>query len=758
MAGRSMDYLKYDGWKIRFEGFPEEKDASVPTLLSIGNGSVGMRGTVPELESREEKGVYAAGFFDRLPRPDLDYNSFSPFYKAWTYKEKTKRYQLEEALVNCPDILAGYFEADGERFDLDVDDINEMTRELDMRTGEAVFTIPVRTRSGKKAVVRRRRFISMKRQEAYFESASLKSKNFSGEVSYHPYIDIHTANFNLSGVYKDIFSKEEGFYYTLYDLAEREDKDFYTVVRGRCFGYKLYITGCMNGQIQNAGVQPGETVSVRRSGIVMCDRIQPVDKTVVMDKTDQIRDMSYDDALAENRAAWNELWDACDIRIDGDLKTQTGIRHNLYLLNISFCRISDKASVAAKGLTGEGYRGMVFWDTDIHMFPFYLYTQPEAARNIVSFRYQTLDGARKKAEEYGCRGASYPWETGTTGNEECESFLMLITNQIHITSDVAYAAAKYLQAVNDEAFYLEEAAEIFIETARFWISRGKMIDGKFCILHACGPDELHIDSDDNAYVMNMARYNLDLAADAISTLQADHPDKWKEIETKIGITEEEIRKISEYRACIKTMKGENGLFEQCEGYFSLIDKTVGGDDPELIPAQTQTLKQADLLMLLYLLPELVTKEELLANWDYYEPRTTHTSSLSFGVHGILASHLGLKEKAEYYLNRSMGLDLFEPKSNCEDGAHLAAAGMSWSAVVNGIGGISFEEDGISLSPVLPEKWSRLSFRLNYQGKKLGFVFGTDGFEVTNDITSSDTAAVYYRGQKYLIARGEHICF
>lgn len=768
---RKMDYLTYDGWKITFQGGKEEREKSVPTLLCIGNGSLGIRGTVPETEQWAGKGTFAAGFFDKLPRPEVDFDSFTPFLKAWSYEEETKKYHLEEALVNCPDVLCGYFESEGERFLAEEEKKEDIVRTLDMRSGEVFFSVPVRTASGRRGVVTRRRFVSMERQEAIFEECSFESLNFEGAVTYHAWVDTDTKNFNISGIYQDAAPPESHAYYRLYDVLEQEEKDLYTVVRGRCNGYKLYIAGAVQGtgRQQAAGREEpekaqeraeklpiGGKMSIVRKCVVLCDRIQPADKNRVLGCLREIEGLSYEEALAENSKSRREIWEVCDIGIEGDLRMQTGIRHNLYLLNLSFCDRSDQVSVAAKGLTGEGYRGMVFWDTDIHMLPFFLYTRPDKARNLVSFRYQTLAGARAKAAKYGGKGASFPWETGISGYEECEGFLKLITHQLHITADVAYAVGKYVEATGDEAFYVEEAAELFLETARFWIGRGHMENGKFCISQASGPDELHLESDNNAYLLNMVGHNLELADRAAEKLESCCPERWETLREKIKLTEEERAKIREYKDCINTMKGERGLYEQCEGFFTLEDRIVYENDPEIVPADTQTVKQADTLMCLYLLPHLANQAELLENWNYYEPRTTHTSSLSYGVHGILASKLGLAEKARYYLDRSMGLDLFEESSHCEDGAHLAAAGMSWSAVICGIAGVAFEEEGISLSPSLPENWEALTFSLAYQGSRMAFEITREKVRIYNRGDAEKEAVIRYQGRAYRIGEGETV--
>ena len=358
---------------------------------------------------------------------------------------------------------------------------------------------------------------------------------------------------------------------------------------------------------------------------------------------------------------------------------------------------------------------MVFWDTDIQMAPFYLYTQPDIAGNLVSFRVRTLDGAREKAARYGQKGASYPWETGCSGREECESFLKLLTHQLHITADVAYTAGRYLHTCGNRELRWQ-ITPLILDTARFWLSKGFERDGQWNIPSACGPDELHLECNNSAYVNNLAAHNLTLAWNAASELSREDPQRFQTLLRKLGMNRAELLLLDQFHNRVRTMQNLNGVFEQCEGFFQLEDRIVYEDSPYDVPADTQTVKQADVLMLLFLLPSLADPDTLRANWDYYEPRTTHTSSLSYGVHGILATRLGLKDKARYYLDKSLDIDLYDQTGGCQDGAHLAAAGMSWSAVISGMCGVQLNEEILSLSPSLPENWTRVHFILHWMGR------------------------------------------
>lgn len=760
-----MSKLNLSEWKITFTGIGDEKkEASIPTLLAIGNGRLGIRGTTPELCQEHTSGTFIAGFFDQLPRPELDPDTFTPFLVSWSHMDLVRGYHLEAALVNAPDPLDGYYSAEGERFVFDRAEGDSCIRTLNMRNGEFTEELPLVSESGKKARLTRRRFADMQQENIVREKCTFVPLNFSGDVTYHARINADVANTNISGIYLGSTTPEDRAYLRLFDVVRHNASDgVYMQIRGRVDGMFAHLYSGLQQPVQQKKteevcvlhVAEGAPTEISRVALIECDTIPA--RGAARELFRQAREVSYDEAMAGSRQVWEALWNDSDIQIEGNVTRQAGIRHSIYHLLIAGCRSSDRVSVAAKGLCGEGYRGMVFWDTDIHMHPFYTFTQPQVAKNIVSFRYNTLDGAREKAKRYGNKGASYPWETGISGREECESFLKLLTHQLHITADVVYAISRYLDASDDREFYFEKAAEVYIETARFWVSKGVERDGKFGILQASGPDELHLECDNNAYINNMAAYNLSLAAKAIEDYRRERPRQWQALQERIGLTEEEIAAIFKYKDCMRSMKNAAGVYEQYEGFFDLRDEIVFEDNEYLVPADTQTVKQADVLMLLYLLPWLTDEKELQANWDYYEPRTTHTSSLSYGVHGILAAQLGLKEKADYYLDRSLGIDLMNEAGSCPDGAHLAANGMSWSAIVNGIAGVTFDRGTVKVDPRVKEGWDGLSFKLKYRGSDLKFLLKDHQVQITNLDHAAGAAALVVGGEAITLRAGETVC-
>jgi kojibiose phosphorylase len=347
------------------------------------------------------------------------------------------------------------------------------------------------------------------------------------------------------------------------------------------------------------------------------------------------------------------------------------------------------------------------------MTPFFNFTQPEIARNLARFRVRTLDAARRKAARHGGKGAFYPWETGCSGEEETEAWLRLPTHQVHIVADVAYALQSYVDATGDLDFYREGGAEVLIETARFWQSRAEPAGEKLSIPDAGGPDEFHVVGRDSAFVNNMAAHNLRLGARAVGWLREHSPETLARILQRSGATEDEVERFADTASRIHTMQREDGLFEQCRGFFGLRDEILHAHGGAVY--ETQTVKQADVIMLLMLLPDAWSRDAWRVNWKYYEPRCVHLSSLSHGAHGIVAAEMGLHEDAARYIGASLDMDLNDAMANTAGGAHMAANGLNWLAVVRGYGGCRPSGERFLVAPHLPPGWQRLRFRLKWRG-------------------------------------------
>ena len=452
------------------------------------------------------------------------------------------------------------------------------------------------------------------------------------------------------------------------------------------------------------------------------------------------------DAMIEQHARrWEQRWAMADVEVEGDDKAQQALRFAAFQMSGSVSAEARQAAIGPRGLSGGGYGGHVFWDTDIYVMPFLIYTQPEAARAVLGYRYHHLDAAREEARIAGCRGASYPWESADTGRETTPKWVLTPDGQasrvycgdeeIHVTADVAYSVWQYWEATGDIAYLECEGAEILIETARFWASRGRLEgDGRFHLRGVMGPDEYHPTVDDNVYTNGMARFNLQRAADVLDTLDQLRPLRAPELRRRLAVEAAEPATWRRLAADMEPGRRNNqGVVEQFFGFWDLNPNLPEGDVAMLMQTEAlrgyQFAKQADVIMLLALCPEAFSPAEQRANFQFYEPRTRHGSSLSPGIHALVAARLELMPEAERYFKQTAGIDL-DMQGNAMVGVHLAALGSLWMTAVFGFGGVRFEGDAVRVSPHLPEDWRRLAFRLRYRGRTLAFRFDASGAEVT----------------------------
>jgi kojibiose phosphorylase len=472
------------------------------------------------------------------------------------------------------------------------------------------------------------------------------------------------------------------------------------------------------------------------------------------------------------------MWDSFDVHIDGNDEDQRLLRYNTYHNIIATPAHTDHLPIGARGLSCQAYQGAAFWDQEIFNLPMYVYTRPEIARNILRYRHKTLDGARRKADRLGYRGAFYAWISGDTGDELCPDFFFrdVITGrkirnhfndwQIHVSPDISYAVWQYYRATGDRRFLVDSGAEILFEVARFLYSHAyyKKEKDRFEIIRVLGPDEYHENVDNSVFTNVQARYALDRALEAYEMLaDAGRPSEaLADIRSRIGLTDDELagwREMAE-KLYIPQPDSESGLIEQFDGYFELedvtpdklaerlIDENEYWGWPNGIAYHTQVTKQADVVQLFALHPAPEYGIDIVRrNYEYYEPRTQHRSSLSPGVHALVASRVGNLAEAERYLEHSLTIDLRNtnpPESGGTfiGGIHTAACGIGWQIVVFGFLGLRVEEEYIVLDPRLPQDWDGIRTRLTVRGHQ--FEVSTDGTVVELVSTSESAQPLEFR--------------
>lgn len=454
--------------------------------------------------------------------------------------------------------------------------------------------------------------------------------------------------------------------------------------------------------------------------------------------------LGYEVLRAAHAARWAELWDSSDIAIEGDAQAQTALRFCLFHL-LANSPHSDRVSISARGLQGQDYWGSIFWDCDIYVAPFFTATQPALARRLLRYRYHTLDGARRKAQSLGFAGAYYAWQSQETGDETCALYVFddprtgqkirsyFADEQIHISADVVYALWQYLTASGDDSILADGVLEIACEVARFFVSRATYNpqQQRYELRTVLGPDEYHERVDNNAYTNALAQFSLRVALILLERAGRRAPDALAELRAHLRLDDAEIGRWHEVaeRFYVPAPDPQTRLIPQFDGYFSLEDAP-----PDVVRARlahpdqypggplgpyqsTQAIKQADVVLLLYLLRDRYSLDVQHANWLYYEPRTAHDSSLSPLAYALVAANVGLVDWAYRYFLRTAMLDLLGTGPHWNLGVHTAAMGGAWLSVVHGFCQLDLRDDGVHLLdwPRLPHGWRAVRLTLWWHG-------------------------------------------
>ena len=464
----------------------------------------------------------------------------------------------------------------------------------------------------------------------------------------------------------------------------------------------------------------GETAVTELAAALEAGESWTVEKRVRILEGGEAAHADCTDPWESSRLAWEKLWEDCDLEVDSDdVELQGAVRYNIFQLLCSNAPDRPDVSIGARGLTHGRYKGNTFWDTEIFMLPFFMWTRPGAAKNLLLYRASRLGAAQALAKKQNLAGARFPWMCSTDGTEQCESWDIGLC-EVHITADIAYAMGRYVEVTQDESFLEGQAEAVWKETARYWPSRLSWEEdrGLYSSFFVKGPDEYCGAAVNNTYTNWMARHNIALALAHCRMDEAER-EKLRFLKDHITLLYDKSR----------SLYLQDELFERLEP--SAFSKT--GDTPSYKALcfdrlqRYRAIKQADLVLLMCLFPEGFSDAEKRQVFLTYEPLTLHDSTLSWGIHALLALRLGLWEKAAAYLHKAVFLDLKDLMvSTGQEGLHLAGMGAAWQALVYGAAGLWADEKGIMLSPMLPPGIRRLRFKVYYRGEKYAADIGRDG--------------------------------
>jgi len=772
-----------DPWRLVETQYRADDLGTTETLFSVGNGYLGMRGN-PE----EGRDAYAHGTF------------INGFHETWPIRHAEAAFgfaRTGQTIVNAPDAKLMKLYVDDEPLILGTADLEDYERSLDFRDGVLRRSLVWRTPSGKRLRVESTRMVSMTQRHLAlltFEvtmldgdaplviSSQLQNRQ-DGEDEYH----VPSASMGEA-----LDPRKAGGFDQRVLLPRAAHADERRMLLGyQCARSGMTIAVAADHRIETPDdhelivraeddlaklvirVEAREGSTLRLEKLVTYHTSRGVPVRELSERCDRTLDRAVGHSVAEHLAEqqrwYDEFWEAADVEVATDDATQQAIRFNLLTLAQASAR-ADHQGVPAKGVTGSGYEGHYFWDSEIYVAPFLTYTQPHLARNLMHFRTRMLPAARTRAREMAQSGALFPWRT--INGEEASAYYAAGSAQMHINADIAYALLQYVTATDDLGFLIRDGMDLLVETARMWTELGFWRtnggDPTFHIHGVTGPDEYTTVVNNNLFTNVMARFNLEAAARVVETLKERRPVDFERLVHRLGVKEDEV---AEWRRCAAgmTIPFDEGLGIHPQDDFFLdrevwdLSRTPDELRPlmlnyhPLVIYRFQVLKQADVVLAMFLQGDRFTPEEKRANFEYYDPITTGDSTLSAVVQAIIAAEVGYEDVAMDYFRQALFVDLGNLHHNTVDGMHIASAGGVWSALVFGFAGMGDRRRRLRFDPRLPRDWPAMRFRIRWHGTRLLVELTQDAITFTMLERGKDPEiSVNVRGEYYTITAAEPV--
>ena len=730
----------YEPWTVTENGFSPENLREAESAFALANGLIGMRGNLEEVTAGGAdtiQGTFINGVFDQEP---IIYGE-----AAYGYAKN------HETICNVMDAKSLILTANGERLDMGRSNVTGHLRVLDMRRGTLHRSFVWHTASGAVLQVSMERIVSLNRQN--LAAAKLRINCTSGSTRIE--IDSPIMPAQIAAGDPNDPRNAGGKDRSLKTGQRRSEGDRISMQQFTKNSGLAICCAVSHSLSEGEGSvwEEGDGITWRAQCLLSAGSSLDLEKHIVytygkdyeamqlLDKaeTECMNAPTFAVLEAEQREYLDAFWEGAGMSIEGDDALLQGLRFNLFHILQSAGR-DGLRSVCAKGLSGEGYEGHYFWDTEAYILPVLLHTQPEIARRLLEYRYSILPNARARARELGHeKGALYPWRT--IDGEECSAYFPAGTAQYHIDGDIAHAVAEYYYATLDMDFMAECGTEMLVETARFFYDLGffsEAKDGRFVINCVTGPDEYNVLVNNNTYTNRIAAETMRNAAKFIHLLEKKCPEKYKSLCEAIGYDPEEAADWEKAADLMYYPAPKGGIYPQDDDFLMRkpwpLESIPADKRPLLIHYHGLTIyrhmicKQADLVLAMVQFGGFYTKEEKKQNFAFYDRVTTHDSSLSMAVFSILASEIGEKEKAYDYFMSSARLDLDDMQHNSKDGLHLANMAGTWNCMVKGFGGMRFEGDTIGFHPVCPEQWKGYSFRVIFRGRTIEVSVSPDGAE------------------------------
>ncbi|MCL2202721.1 MAG: glycoside hydrolase family 65 protein [Defluviitaleaceae bacterium] len=760
-----MENISGSGWILQENSFNPAALGKCEAIMCGGNGYMGLRAATEERYIGERRGLFVAGTFNR-------------------FLSDTEKDNEVSELPNAADFLEMEIKLDGQLFSLAQGTVKEYIRSLHFATGELKRQMHWVSPAGKEYRLDFHRVVSLGDLHTVAQKVCIQPLSGVAEITLSTGINAQMTNSGAQHFAEGPKRFYDRRYMQLVQTTTQSGIDFVLttdVTLSREANTRIAMDRRRIFSVYDISLEPEEVLTIEKITTVHTSRDKKTEgldtaalQAHALAHLKAQSALGYGEIARQSAEAWHQkVWGNIPVTLESTDPTDLlALRFAQYHLQIMAPAHDNRMNIGAKGLSGEGYKGHTFWDTEIFVLPYYIFTQPETALSLEEYRYLSLPGARKKAEGNGFSGAQFPWESAWLDDGEVTPLYgaadivtglptPILTGliEIHITCDVCYGVWQYYTATGDADFMARCGYELVFETANFWVSRLEPgPEGKLHINNVIGPDEYKDQIDDDAFTNHFARWNLWLAMAYRDALARENPALLEKLRpyVRYGAWEEKARDIyiPEPR--------EDGIIPQNRTFLTLkeIDLTKYKNQTQVGSiyrdynheqiGEMQVIKQADVLLLILLKEEHFTPEVKRANWDYYEPRTLHDSSLSLSTHCILAADMGDEVLAYDLFKRACNIDMGPNMKSSDDGIHAGSIGGIWQCAVLGFGGLRLVGDKIRLAPALPKAWTRLQFYCWLKGQKIKINITHDTVQVEN-LTRTAPVEMEINGTTHVVA-------
>jgi len=739
-------YLKLDKWNIIEEGFMRENVTPSESIFSIGNGRMGQRANFEEKYSGKTlQGNYIAGVY----YPDKT--------KVGWWKNGYPEYFAK--VLNATNWIGINIQVNNTELDLNNSEVSEFKRTLNMREGHLTRSFTAKLSNNNTVKINTQRFLSIVNDDLGAIKYSIKAVDFNGKISVTPYIDADVVNedSNYDEKFWDPISQYASGYEAIITVkTKKTDFAVTTAMRYEIWknGKKIELSPLASFREKYAeskveiDVKKGDELIIYKfaANVSSFNHNENKLEDFAKKELDKALDKHFNTMLEEQKQAWAAKWEESDITIEGDIEAQQAIRFNIFQLNQTYTGEDERLNIGPKGFTGEKYGGSTYWDTEAYCLPFYLATADKhVARNLLLYRYKQLSRAIENAAKLGFNHGAALFPMVTMNGEECHNEWEITFEEIHRNGAIAYAVYNYIRYTNDKEYLQDYGLELLIAISRFWSQRitfSKQYN-KYVMLGVTGPNEYENNVDNNWYTNTIACWCMDYTRECINYVKKASHEKYAALIKKIDFNEKNETNL--WEKISKNMHfpehKELGIFLQQDNYLNKEQVLVSNLDIKERPINQKWswdrilrscfIKQADTLQGIYLFEENYELDTIKRNFDFYEARTVHESSLSPCVHSILAAKLNKMDKAyEMYL-RTSRLDLDDYNNEVGEGLHITSMAGTWMSVVQGFGGLRIYNNKVCLNPRIPNSWEGYSFMIRFRGSLIKVTTHKDRVEVEN---------------------------